>query len=151
MLSSLATTRDPQPQRQALEHLMSEVLSAWNVHDVEHAITFYALDYEGIDVAEAQPQHGPDGIGRTMARYLQAFPDLLFKEEATLIEGDRIAIVWTAEGTHQGKLMNIPPTGRRIKVRGTSLLTVVDAKIVRALCIWDVAGLLRGIGLLPDL
>jgi steroid delta-isomerase-like uncharacterized protein len=150
MLSNL-TTRDSQPQRQALEHLMAEVLSTWNVHDVDRAITFYALDYEGTDVAEAQPQHGPDGIRGTMTRYLEAFPDLFFTEEATLIEGDHIAMVWTVEGTHQGKLMNIPPSGRRIKVRGTSLLTVADGKIARALYIWDVAGLLRGIGLLPDL
>jgi steroid delta-isomerase-like uncharacterized protein len=150
MLSRLAT-QDPQPQRQALDRLISEVLSAWNVHDVDHAITFYAPDYEGIDVAEAQLQHGPDGMRRTMTRYLEAFPDLLFTEEATLIEGDRIAVIWTVEGTHQGKLMNIPPTGRRIKVWGTSLLTIADGKIARALYVWDVAGLLRGIGLLPDL
>jgi len=47
--------------------------------------------------------------------------------------------------------MNIPPTGRAVAVRGTSVLTVEDGKIKRAFRIWDVAGLLRSIGLLPEL
>jgi hypothetical protein len=47
--------------------------------------------------------------------------------------------------------MNIPPTGRNVEVLGTSVLTVGDGKIARGLYIWDVAGLLRSIGLLPEL
>jgi predicted ester cyclase len=44
-----------------------------------------------------------------MARYLRAFSDLYFTEEATLTQDDRIALFWTARGTHRGKMMNIPP------------------------------------------
>jgi hypothetical protein len=47
--------------------------------------------------------------------------------------------------------MRIPPTGRSIAVRGTSVLTVESGKIIRGLYVWDVAGLLRSIGLLPEL
>jgi hypothetical protein len=36
-------------------------------------------------------------------------------------------------------------------VRGVSLLTLESGKIKHAHYIWDVAGLLRAIGLLPDL
>jgi hypothetical protein len=47
--------------------------------------------------------------------------------------------------------MNIPPTGRPINARGVSMLTVESGKVWRANYIWDVAGMLREIGLLPDL
>ncbi len=144
-------TVNRQPGVQETAHLITELLDVWNMHDVDQAVTFYAPDYEGIDVAEAVPQRGPDGLRRTMERYLQAFPDLRFTEETTVIQGDRVALFWTVQGTHQGALMNIPPTGRSIQVRGVSLLTVLDGKVARALYIWDVAGLLRGIGLLPEL
>jgi hypothetical protein len=47
--------------------------------------------------------------------------------------------------------MNIPATGRRVEVRGASFLTIEAGKVTRATMLWDVAGMLRGIGLLPDL
>jgi len=135
----------------AVIDLVSELMAAWNAHDVDHAVTFYAPDYQGVDVAEAGPQRGPDGIRATLTRYLRAFPDLRFTQEAALAQGNRIALFWSAQGTHRGPLMNIPPTGHRVQVRGVSLLTLADGKVKQALYIWDVAGLLRGIGLLPDL
>ena len=72
-------------------------------------------------------------------------------EDEIVIQGDRVALFWTAYGTHEGRLMNIPPTHRKIAVRGASLLTVENEKISHGLYVWDVAGLLRSIGLLPDL
>lgn len=42
--------------------------------------------------------------------YLEAFPDLRFVEDEVVVEGDRAVLVWTAHGTHGGKLMSIPPT-----------------------------------------
>lgn len=47
--------------------------------------------------------------------------------------------------------MHIPPTDRTIEVLGTTFLTIAHGKITREMHIWDVAGLLRDIGLLPDL
>ena len=47
--------------------------------------------------------------------------------------------------------MNIPATGRAVRVCGVSLLTIVDGQIRQARHIWDVAGMLRNIGLLPAL
>ncbi len=131
--------------------LVRDLLEAWNAHDVEHIKTFYAPDYEGVDVGQAKPQSGPQGVARLVKRYLQAFPDLRFVGEDVVVQGNRAVLVWTAHGTHGGELMRIPPTGQDIAVRGTSVLTVENGKVTRGLYIWDVAGLLRSIGLLPEL
>jgi steroid delta-isomerase-like uncharacterized protein len=131
--------------------LVEDLLDAWNAHDVGRIETFYGPEYEGVDVGEAQPQRGPRGISRSVERYLRAFPDLSFVEEDVVVQGDRAVLVWTAHGTHGGKLMSIPPTGRKIAVRGVSVLTIENGKITRGLYVWDVAGLLRAIGLLPEL
>jgi steroid delta-isomerase-like uncharacterized protein len=131
--------------------LVTHLLEAWNAHDVEGTIAFYTSDYEGQDVAQARPEQGLEGIRQSLARYLQAFPDLHVTPEATLAQGDQVALFWTARGTHGGKIMNIPPTGRPVQVRGVSLFTLEAGKISRAIVIWDVAGLLRAIGLLPEL
>jgi len=131
--------------------LIAALLEAWNAHDADRVAAFHAPDYRGNDVSQAAPQCGPEGIRQAVNRYLQAFPDLHFTPKSTIIQGDQVALVWTAQGTHQGKLMNIPPTGRRITVQGTSLFTLQQGKVWRALYIWDVAGLLRALGLLPEL
>ena len=56
-----------------------------------------------------------------------------------------------AHGTHLGTLMNIPASGRSVSVRGVSVFTLAAGQVSRATYIWDVAGLLRTIGLLPEL
>src|SRR3990172_559389 len=137
--------------RKEVTRLIRELLEAWNAHDVDRAAALYAPDYQGVDVGEAMPQQGPDGLRRSLGRYLQAFPDLYFILDETVVQGDRIVLAWTARGTHQGPLLNIPPTGRAVVLHGVSLLTVAKGKVARASYIWDVAGLLRGLGLLPQL
>jgi len=134
-----------------IARLVRDLLEAWNAHDIERIETFYAPEYEGVDVGQAKPQRGPQGASWLMKRYLQAFPDLRFVNEDVVVQGDRAVLVWTAHGTHGGKLMHIPPTGRRISVRGISVLTIEDGKITRGFYVWDAAGLLRSIGLLPEL
>jgi predicted ester cyclase len=83
--------------------------------------------------------------------YLRAFPDLDFKCEHIIAESDRAAIMWRARGTHRGVLMNIPPTECVVDVRGVSVLTIRDGKIQNGFYLWDIAGLLGSLGLLPEL
>ena len=54
-------------------------------------------------------------------------------------------------GTHHGTLMRIPPTGRQVAMRGVSILTIAEGKVTHGETIWDTAGLLRALGLLPEL
>jgi predicted ester cyclase len=134
-----------------ISQFVGDLLDAWNAHDVERIMAFYAPKYEGVDVGQAEPQRGPQGIHQSALSLLQAFPDLRFVEEETIVQGDQAVLVWRAHGTHKGKLMRSPPTEREVVVRGASVLTVENGKVVRGLYIWDVAGLLRAIGLLPEL
>lgn len=129
---------------------VAELLAAWNSHDVERVESFYAGDYFGEDVGQARAQHGPQERSRVLASYIRAFPDLHFTGE-TIVDGNQAALAWTMTGTHHGTLMRIPPTGRRICVRGVSLLRIEDGKVTHGLNIWDTAGLLRALGLLPEL
>lgn len=132
-------------------HFIANLLDAWNSHDANRVSEFYAPDYEGVDVAQPFPQRGQDGLRQMLARYWQAFPDIQFHNDETILEGDRVALVWSARGTHQGALLNIPPTGRVVTIRGVSVLMLDKGLIARATYIWDMAGLLRAIGLLPEL
>ncbi len=124
---------------------------AWNAHDPERVVGFYAADYEGMDVGERGLQRGQEGALRSFERYWKAFPDVRIRLDEMVVQDNRIALVWTASGTHGGSLMSIPSTGRRVAIRGTSLLRLAGNQVQHALHVWDVAGLLRAMQLLPDL
>lgn len=130
---------------------VNDLMDAWNSHDLDRAAEFYSTDYSGVDISQAAPHSGKEGIRRMIGMYLQAFPDFEIQSEETIAETNRLVVVWKAQGTHQGKLMNIPPTGRKIAARGVTVITVENGLVKHALYFWDVAGLLRDIGLLPEL
>jgi steroid delta-isomerase-like uncharacterized protein len=127
------------------------ITQAWNSHDIEEVLRFYSSDYIGEDVGQAFLLRGHEGIRVMLENYWQAFPDLEFTVTDTVIQDSRMAIVWMAEGTHQGTIMNIPQTGHRLEVRGVSIIDVEEGLVVRGQYVWDLAGMLRHMGLLPEL
>lgn len=134
------------------EHaFIEQLINAWNSHDPAQVATFYAADYWGSDIAQNAPLRGVADIQEYFTRFYAAFPDVQITLDSVIGEGDRYAVAWTARGTHLGKLMNIPPTGKTVTVRGISLLTWGQAKVVSGSTVWDMAGLLRSMGLLPKL
>jgi len=134
-----------------LAQVVEQMVEALNAHDVEKLVALFTADYEGIDVNQALPQHGRGEARMTLEIYFQAFPDLRVVEHEAVIDGDRAAIMWKAQGTHLGSIMHIPPTGKQVEVRGTTVLHLNGSRISRAVTVWDVAAMLREIGLLPEL
>jgi len=130
---------------------VDNLFAAWNAHDVAGLLNHYTTDYEELDVARAAPVRGHTEVRRLMSYYLRAFPDLAITLDDCVVDGERLALYWTWRGTQRGTFMNIPPTGHTVNVRGTSLLALEGGKIRRALRIWDLAGLLRDLKLLPEL
>ena len=124
---------------------------AWNSHEIENVLCFYSSQYVGEDVGQAFLLRGHEGIRIMLENYWRAFPDLEFILTDMVVQDSRVVTVWMAEGTHQGTILNIPPTGRRVAVRGVSIIDVRDGLVVRGQYIWDLAGMLRHMGLLPEL
>jgi steroid delta-isomerase-like uncharacterized protein len=124
---------------------------AWNSHDMEKVLGFYSSEYVAEDVGQAFLLRGPEGVRLMLENYWQAFPDLEFTIMDTVVQNSRLVIVWMAEGTHQGTIMHIPATGRRVAVRGVSIIDVQEGLVMRGKYIWDLAGMLRHMGLLPEL
>ena len=127
------------------------LIEAWNAHDARKVAELFTDDYRGDDVAVAGEFHGLRDVRRYVAYNLLGFPDLHFELHETLAQANKVAVVWTVTGTHHGRVMNIPPTGQRVEAKGVTILTMRDGKICHSLRVWDVAGMLRHIGLLPDL
>jgi steroid delta-isomerase-like uncharacterized protein len=131
--------------------LIQDLLDGWNQHDASKVAALYTPDYEEEDIAAAGKRRSPIAARATMILYLRAFPDLRLEAEDIIIQGNCAAMSWILTGTHKGTLMNIPATGRSVRVRGVSLMTIEGGKLKRTCRVWDLAGLLRAFGLLPEL
>lgn len=88
---------------------------------------------------------------REIAQALQTgFPDMHLDVEDTISESDRTVARWVARGTHLGDFMGIPPTRKKILVRGVSVVRFADGKMVESWDSWDKFGMLQSIGVLPE-
>ena len=119
----------------------------WNEGREEAIDRFIAVDAAGND---------PDfGAGREAFRaqwrqWRAAFPDLLFRIDDLVAEGDKVVTRWTLTGTQTGDFLGIPATGRAISVTGLSLDRIENGMVVEGFDGWDALGLRRQLGVLPD-
>jgi steroid delta-isomerase-like uncharacterized protein len=61
----------------------------------------------------------------------KAFPDLQMSVQQMVAEGDKVAVLWTFQGTHTGSgYEGLPPTGTRVEIRGITIWRIVNGRIV---------------------
>jgi predicted ester cyclase len=125
------------------EALNARDLSLWSKHLAED----YTAEHPGVSV----PLNKTWSVGYNQ-RFVTAFPDIHFEVLHVLVEGDLVLIHWTGNGTHTERLATvtgetIPPSRRRVRVSGTELSEVRDAKIVRQWSYWDQLSLLAQLGI----
>ena len=123
---------------------------AWNAHDPDAFISMVADDFVSESDTLPAPLRGRDGARQSMQMYIEAFPDLHFDIQQMIASGDYVVTRWHGTGTHKGELMGIPPTGRRGEgIQGCTVTEYKGGKLVHEWVYWDVATLLRQIGVLP--
>jgi predicted ester cyclase len=102
------------------------------------------------------PRRGRKDIKAFMADFRSAFPDLNFWGTADLIaEGDYVVGQWEGGGTHTGPAFDDfliggleAATGRKMHFTGTTVLKVLDGKIVQEIGLDDGVTALTQLGLI---
>ena len=87
----------------------------------------------------------PRGVTSFVVRFLSAFPDLQHTIEEMLMEDQRVAVRFSARGTHRGRWLEFEPTGKSISYTGVTLARIEDGRITSHQTWWDEWGLLRQI------
>lgn len=140
-----------------VEERIRRLFEVWNSYDPDRLAECYDPEYEGVDVAVPELIRGPEGARAWVAPYWEAFPDLRFDLLETVVQGraegaeqtDRAAMHWTARGTHRGPLLGLPGTGRVAVFRGMTFLEFRGDRVLRGTYVWDLAAVLRAVGVLP--
>jgi steroid delta-isomerase-like uncharacterized protein len=123
---------------------------AWNKMNLDVVDEIIAPDLLDHEVDGSQQKSGPGDVKRYLTRYYHnALPDVRMTVEDQVAEGDKVVTRITVRGTHQGELLGVPATGKRIEVTGISVDRIEGGKIVEGWVSWDRLGLLRQLGAVP--
>ena len=59
-----------------------------------------------------------------------AAPELQATLDDILAEGEKVALRWSARGTHLGEWLDVPPTGHHFTMSGISIYRIAQGKAV---------------------
>jgi predicted ester cyclase len=115
---------------QDLHAIATDYVRLWDV-SAPAGIADRLYDPEVVD-HNPLPGQGPglDGIKQLVALYHAVFPDLTVSTDDVVAAGDRVAVRWTASGTHRGDQLGVPATDKRVRLTGIDILRIEDARIV---------------------
>ena len=124
-----------------------ELFNRGNLAAAEEIVT---ADFVLHDPNIPEQPRGPDGLKRFVAMYRDIFPDIEFTVEDQVAEGENTATRWVARGTHQGELMGIAPTGKRVEVRAFTLHRFSGGKIAEDWAHYEALDVVRQLGVVPN-
>ena len=103
----------------------------------------------GEDFTGPQGEKGVAGFESIIGPLINAFPDIQWKLEDIIQEGDKVAVSWQWTGTNTGAFRNFPASGKIVTSGGMGFYNCKNGKIISAQIQTDRLGFWQGIGVLP--
>ena len=114
--------------------MIRAITTAFDQHDLDGIMTHFADDavFEGPRGPHPWGQRfvGRDEVRNAFAGRFAGIPDIRYRDEGHLVDGDRGASEWTLSGTMA--------SGERIEVRGCDLWAFRDGKVVKKDSFWKI-------------
>ena len=125
-----------------------EYLEAWNRRDWEtfRGVLHPEYTYTGGD---GEKQQGPEAGLAVGQMFANAFTDGKIEIRKISVAGDVAVVEFTARGTHDGDLMGIAPTGRRMELPVCTVLEFRDGSIHTEREYMDMLHMMQQLGVAP--
>jgi predicted ester cyclase len=89
---------------------------------------------------------GLENVTEMLRGFIGALPDLHATEQDVVAAGDTVAVRFVVEATHEGNLLGIGPTGRRLRWDAVDIYRLSDGMIVEEWAGDDIAAILHQVG-----
>ena len=76
----------------------------------------------------------------------KAFPDITITFEDIIIEGNKVACRYILSGTHKGEFADLRPTDKQFVVKGMTIFSFRDAKVIEHWNVVDMKSLMEQLG-----
>lgn len=123
----------------------------WNRRRPELADELVAPDCVTHQLRADEPATGmprtPESVKREMGAWFEGFPDLTFRIEQLLAEGDLVVARCMMHGTHAGTWMGVTFTGRKVSVPIITIHRIARGKIIEDWVLIGTLALFQQLGL----
>ena len=127
-----------------------EYLESFNRRDWDRIRDLFAPSYSYTG-SDGEKQQGPEAGLAVVQMWAGAFPDAKVDIRQIHVAGDTAAVEFQAGGTHNGELMGIAATGRKISMPVCTVLEIKGGKITAEREYMDMAHLMQQLGVMPEL
>ena len=107
------------------KELVRKFVEAYNKRNLDAFNDLLAPDY-----FDHTNQVGVEGLKQLMNMAFKAFPDFHETIEEIIAEGDKVWARIIFEGTHTGKWMGLPPTGKKVRTEMVDIFQIVNGKLI---------------------
>jgi len=130
-----------------IESFAHDWAAAWNAHDADAIVAWYAAD--GMHCMVSGATHtGTDALRAMVERTLVGYPDLRFEVRSAFASEDRFAIEYTMRGHQQSAVGDRPGTGRAVEIDGALVGTTdADGRVTTCVDYLDHLSIRRQLGL----
>jgi steroid delta-isomerase-like uncharacterized protein len=137
------------PREENLEALRQSH-ARYRVRDLEGHLGLYSQSviHHGFS---SRIRPGVAGLRDHHTQILNAFPDVRLDVSDTVADGERVAYRFLFSGTHKGKYLGTPPTGKVVTAAGMHMYLFQNGVVVEVWQVFDTFGFLSQIGVIPRL
>ena len=86
---------------------------------------------------------GIDAARNYYYNFLSGFSDRSFTILEVVGQGNRLVKHWNFKGTHTGNFFGIPPSGNKLNLSGTTMVTMKDGKIAKEQDFFDMMSMVN--------
>ena len=122
-----------------------------NRRNLAVADELFAAGHTYEDPASPGVGTGPGGMKEFLSIYHRGYPDSHWTIDQMYAVDDTVITLWTGRGTQNGELSGIAPTGKSAVVKGVWIHRFADGKIAQSINVWDALGMLRQLGVVPEM
>ncbi|HEV2029080.1 MAG TPA: ester cyclase [Candidatus Dormibacteraeota bacterium] len=95
-----------------------------------------------------QQSQGAEGLKQRISMVRAAF-NPRFTIEHLVVEGDKVAVMWSNDGTHVGEWFGFGPTGKSVTTHGVDIHMLRDGRLAEHWDVVDITNFLAQVGVLP--
>jgi steroid delta-isomerase-like uncharacterized protein len=136
----------------ANRELLDRYVERYNAGDLDGVMDLYAED--AVQIMPDGTYEGWNSVRDRLAQELDGFTELNHTVRSFVEQGDTFADEWTFVGTHTGPFRlpdgsELPPSGKRVEIRGMEVVQVREGKIVLNALYYDNLASMAQLGLVP--
>lgn len=109
------------------------ILEGWNQNRNREVVAdVFATDWKDGNPTFPDQPAGIEGAMYYVEVYRKIFPDIQFALTHIIAETNIVSFRFTAEATHQGEFMGIPPTGKKVRFSGIVIHRVENGRFAES-------------------